>query len=136
MTVRYILVICFLMLALTFSNFCHTPSCGKSCPKIEFLETEHEFGEVAMNEDVSFVFRYKSVGNQPLIISHVGSSCGCTTAQWSSKPLMTGKTGVLRVTFTPSSPGPFRKTIVVYSNAGNTPNVVLRIKGVVCPSQH
>lgn len=99
-------------------------------PRIEFSQRIFNFDTIKTGKDISCTFLYKNVGNEPLIISDARASCGCTTPSYSSKPLMPGQTGQIKVTYNSAIPGPFLKTVVVISNAINNQRQVLRIKGI------
>ena len=104
--------------------------------KIIFNREVHDFGKV--KEDggtVSYKFEFSNSGGSPLVINDVKASCGCTTPEWTKKPVMPGKKGYVNVTFNPSNrPGNFNKSIVVRSN-GVKAVTVLRIKGEVLPKK-
>lgn len=59
------------------------------------------------------------------------ASCGCTTPEWPKEPIAPGKKAQIKVTFDPAGrPGPFTKTISVYSN-GKTGSFIMNIRGEV-----
>ena len=99
---------------------------------IEFAESEHDFGTISEGDGpVSFVFTFKNVGNAPLVLTRVISSCGCTTPSFSKDPIAPGKEGKVTVTYDPAGRVyPFVKTISVYSNGKKGP-AVLTIRGEV-----
>ncbi len=105
-------------------------------PVITFTETEHNFGKIdEAGGKVSTVFEFKNEGMQPLVLSNVRASCGCTTPTWTRTPIEPGQTGTITVTYNPNGrPGRFQKTITITSNASNSP-VKLYIKGEVIPKQ-
>lgn len=100
-------------------------------PKIEFKTETIDYGNVKKSEDngVRF-FEFTNTGDQPLIISKVNSSCGCTVPSYPKDPVMPGKTGQIEVKYN-MNPGPINKTVTVESNAVNKERVPLRIKGTV-----
>ncbi len=119
------------IIALFFS--CNTAQSGdKKAGKMIFAETEHDFGEIAQNSVAEFAFIFKNVGKEPIIISNVQTSCGCTVPNWSREPVEKNQSGVVKVKYNTHIIGSFRKTITVYSNASNSP-VTLVIKGKVLP---
>ena len=69
---------------------------------------------------------------EPLILSNVTSSCGCTVPTWPQEPILPGKSDVIKVTYNTNNVGPINKTITVTSNA-KTSRLVLSIKGTVTP---
>ncbi len=99
---------------------------------IEFVESEHDFGTISESDGpVTFVFTLKNVGNAPLVLTRVISSCGCTTPSFSKDPIAPGKEGKVTVTYDPTGRVyPFVKTISVYSNGKKGPSV-LTIRGEV-----
>lgn len=100
-------------------------------PSIKVEEETHEFGEIVEGKLASHEFQISNTGNQPLIISNVQASCGCTSPHWTKEPIMPGKTGVIKATYNSNGrPGVFQKTLTVVSNAGNG-NKTLHIKGNV-----
>ena len=81
----------------------------------------------------SHVFTIRNTGDSSLVISRVTASCGCTRPEWTKEPIAAGKTATLKVTYNPKGrPGPFYKTITIYSNA-EKPRYNLAIKGNVIP---
>ncbi|PZQ80065.1 MAG: hypothetical protein DI548_14310 [Flavobacterium johnsoniae] len=101
-------------------------------PKIEFKEETIDYGTVTKGEDNGLrVFEFKNIGDAPLIINDVKSSCGCTVPTKPQEPIMPGKTGKIEVQYN-MNPG-ISKTITVQSNAVNKDSgiIPLRIKGNV-----
>ncbi|MDF9829311.1 DUF1573 domain-containing protein [Parabacteroides sp. PF5-6] len=95
-------------------------------------QATHDFGEIKeVDGKVSHAFVIKNTGDQPLVITRVIASCGCTTPEWTKEPIAPGKTGTIQVTFDPAHrPGTFAKTMSVYSN-GKTGSFILTIRGDV-----
>ena len=98
--------------------------------KIEFKQTEIDYGTIDKNSDGTRVFEFTNTGDAPLIINRVKSSCGCTVPSKPTKPVMPGQTDKIVVKYNTHKAGPFRKTVTVYSNAANNV-VILKIKGKV-----
>ncbi|MGV8095880.1 MAG: DUF1573 domain-containing protein [Mangrovibacterium sp.] len=102
--------------------------------KIVFDKVEHDFGTFKEEDGLqTHSFTFVNKGNTPLILNNVMASCGCTTPEWTQKPIAPGEKGFIRVSYNPQGrPGPFNKTITVSTNAENA-QTVLRIGGVVEP---
>lgn len=107
--------------------------------KIEFKDKDNtiDYGTVSKDSDDglrSFVFT--NTGNEPLIITNVKSTCGCTVPTKPTEPILPGKTGKIDVKYN-MNPGPIRKTITVESNASNYEEgrIPLKIKGEVIVKQ-
>ena len=103
-------------------------------PVIKFEQTTYDFGKIKETDGkATYIFKFKNTGDAPLVISRVNASCGCTTPEWTKEPIAVGKSGSVTVTYNPQNrPGPFQKSITVFSNiAGGTSS--LTIKGEVIP---
>lgn len=67
--------------------------------KFEFEEVLWDFGTILDGEVVEHSFKFKNVGNEPLVLTSVKASCGCTVPDYSKEPVKPGKSGVIRVSF-------------------------------------
>lgn len=101
-------------------------------PVIKFDQESFDFGDIQEKDGkVSCVFKYQNTGKTPLVINNVQASCGCTTPNWTRKPVKGGDYGEIKVTYDPTNrPGTFNKTITVNSNSEKT-TTILRISGRV-----
>ena len=99
---------------------------------VEFDKTVHDFGDVCVSDGpLSCTFTVKNIGQEPIAIYEVVTSCGCTDAQWTREPLQPGKTGTISATYkNEDGPLPFDKTLTVYI-AGVQKPVILRLRGFV-----
>jgi len=97
-------------------------------------ETTHDYGYIYEDDgDAMHIFTITNTGDEPLIIDHVQSSCGCTEPLWTEEPIEPGKTGDVVITYAAKSrPGPFTKTVTVYTNEKKR-RQRLTIKGDVIP---
>jgi len=100
---------------------------------ISYAVDKHEFGTVPQGTPVSYVFSFKNTGKEPLVLSSVTASCGCTTPEWPKEPVAPGASGSIKVTYNAANPGDFTKTVTVVSNAA-APTTVLTIHGEVKPA--
>ncbi len=102
--------------------------------KFEFEKMNHDFGIVSEGEQAKFEFKFTNVGNEPIVLSTVKASCGCTTPFYTKEPVMPGETGAIKVSYNSKGRlGGFNKSITIHSNVGNSP--VVYIKGIVEPSE-
>lgn len=104
--------------------------------KLKFVSTTHNFKKVA--EEVGLVsceFSFTNTGDQPILIQDIRTSCGCTTPSYTKEPILPGKKGAIKVTYsTTQRIGNFEKKITVFTNE---PDCVytLTITGEVLPSK-
>ena len=103
-------------------------------PVITFERTDHDFGKInEADGKVTTIFTFKNEGMEPLVLSNVRASCGCTTPKWPREPIEPGQTGDITVTYNPNGrPGRFTKTVTITSNA-TEPTTRVTIKGEVIP---
>ncbi|MFY7664617.1 DUF1573 domain-containing protein [Flavobacterium sp.] len=106
-------------------------------PIIEFEAKDNtiDYGEVSKETDNGIrTFVFTNTGDQPLIITNVKSTCGCTVPTKPTDPILPGKSDKIQVKYN-MNPGPIRKTITVESNAVNYDGgiIALKIKGEVIP---
>lgn len=87
-------------------------------PATKFDKQTHDFGRIRRNEVKTHTFYVTNTGDEPLLIYHVETGCGCTTTSYTTKSIKPGKRGKVTVEFNPASvaPGAFRKVITVYVN--------------------
>ena len=107
------------------------PVDNPNAPVLKFKIEKHDFGTVPEGPQAKFDFEFTNEGKEPLILSNVQASCGCTTPEWPKEPILPGKTSKVSAIYnTQGRPGAFTKSITVTSNA-KTPSVVLMINGTV-----
>ena len=119
----------FISITLLFSFFAYSQ---ENQADIKFEETIIDYGEVEFESDGKRIFKFKNVGNAPLVFQRISSSCGCTIPKKPEKPIEPGETGEIEVEYDTKRVGLFMKAISVISNSKN-PSTVLRIKGEVLP---
>lgn len=107
---------------------------GEAATTIAFDKLEFDYGSIPYNGNGECVFTFTNIGNVPIILSNVRTSCGCTAPDWSREPIAPGQKGEVKVAYRTTIVGNFNKTVMVYSNAQPSP-VILSIKGNVLPNQ-
>ncbi|MEZ4774055.1 MAG: DUF1573 domain-containing protein [Bacteroidia bacterium] len=100
---------------------------------LQFEDEAYNYGKVETGTVVTHTFKFKNTGTEPLKLTRVKASCGCTTPKWSQEPVQPGAEGFIDVSFNSTGKvGVQTKTITVTGNfPGN--NKVLRISGEVLP---
>jgi hypothetical protein len=90
-------------------------------PIIAWEKSTFDFGDVPQGDKVEHTFKFKNAGNEPLIITNVQVTCGCTTPKgWARDPIAPGQSGEITIAF--NSLGKFgkqNKVVTVVSNAAN-----------------
>ncbi len=98
--------------------------------EFKFEKETYDFGKIPQGKPVSYEFKFTNVGTEPLIITKVESSCGCTVPKYTNAPIKPGEAGSISVTFNAAQAAPFSKSVTIRSNA-KTPLKSLYIKGEV-----
>lgn len=111
-------------------------SCSRESKKkedasiIKFEKTVYDFKNIFINNPKSTLFNFSNISNTSLVINDVITSCSCTVAEWNKSTVGIKQKGVIKITYTPSTIGPFVNIIDVYYNGKTVPQKIL-IKGVV-----
>jgi hypothetical protein len=128
---KFILII--LALAMLAPAFAQSNGEKKSNGAVlTFVETSHDFGDIYQGDKVSTVFKFQNSGNEPLILSNVSTTCGCTAPNWPKEPIAPGKSGEITVTFNSAGKmGVQNKVVTIYSNAVNAQERVKIITNIL-----
>ena len=101
-------------------------------PKLALQQTSYDFGDIKQGDVVSHDFILSNSGGDMLTISNVTASCGCTAAAPEKKELAPGESTNLKVSFNSARrQGKQHKTVTVFSNDPQNPEMKLTITGVV-----
>lgn len=123
---KKILMICAVVLGFAFTASAQ----DNQKAEFKFNEEKHDFGKVPQGTPVTTVFEFTNIGKEPLILTEVRPTCGCTIADYTKTPVKAGDKGLIKITFNAAVAQAFNKTIVVKSNAV-TPEKYLNIIGEV-----
>jgi hypothetical protein len=120
----------FLMIAAVFAfeGFAQEATAKKvDGPIITFEKKSHDFGDMTQGDKVEEVFKFTNTGNEPLIITNVEVTCGCTTPKgWQRDPIPPGGKSEIVVAFNSTGKlGRVNKTVKVVSNAANPEGTII-----------
>ncbi len=101
-------------------------------PVVVFKTLVIERMEIPYDSQETFDFEFKNNGKEPLMITDVRASCGCTTPQKPTEAIQKGKSDKIVVKYDTKRVGEFTKTITVTTNVSTEP-IILTIKGKVLP---
>lgn len=99
-------------------------------PEFKFNEEKHDFGKIPQGTPVTTIFEFTNTGVEPLILTDVRPTCGCTIADYTKTPVKSGEKGIIKITYNAAVASSFNKPIIVTSNA-KTPTKYLSIVGEV-----
>ena len=98
---------------------------------ISFETDTIDYGEILKGSNGVRTFTFQNIGDVPIEIQGVKSSCGCTVPKKPNEPIPPGGKGEIQVKYDTNRIGVFRKTITVNTNAPSSPIIALKIKGNV-----
>lgn len=116
-TIVSFIAICFVSLAVSAQEF-------------KFESELINYGKITQGSEGKRVFEFTNIGNAPLIIKEIKSTCGCTVPSKPEKPIMPGEKGKIEVSYDTKRLGGFSKAITIYSNAKQE-RKMLKIKGYI-----
>ena len=103
---------------------------GQETTKIKFDKTTHQFGKIKKNDPAEYTFSFTNSSEDPVTLTRVKASCGCTTPSWTREPVKPGEKGEIFVKYNSARVGPFTKTVTVTYDKNERP-IILYIKGEV-----
>lgn len=120
--------VCFVAVAITFLWTINLQAQDE--PVIEFDETTHQFGDIPRGTPATHTFTFTNTSAEPIKLTNVRASCGCTTPNWPKEEIAAGESGKIDVRYNAAAIGPFTKTVTVQYEGGQRP-IILYIKGKV-----
>ncbi len=106
----------FLLALLFSSSFSNAQTTG---PAFTWDKNTHDFGDIIQGEKVEHTFKFTNTGTEPLVITNVEVTCGCTTPKgWPRDPINPGGRGEITVQFDSTHKiGRQNKVSTIISNA-------------------
>ena len=98
--------------------------------EFKFEQETIDYGKIIKGSEGERTFVFTNVGDAPLIIQNIKSSCGCTVPKKPEAPIMPGEKGEIKVSYDTKRIGGFSKQITILSNA-ITARKIVKIKGFV-----
>ena len=96
--------------------------------QVQWLDTAKDLGTVTEGQKLEVSFRFKYVGDKPLVIERVQPSCGCTVADPPKEAIAPGAEGVIKGVFDSNGRiGPNHKTMTVYANTAQPRDLVFNV---------
>jgi hypothetical protein len=114
---------------LTFAVFCFI-TLSANAQEFKFETASIDYGKIEKGSEKKRVFEFTNIGDAPIIIAQVVSTCGCAVPKKPEKPIMPGQKGLIEVSYDTNRVGGFSKMFTVVSNA-KAKRKTLKIKGFV-----
>ena len=94
------------------------------------FDTKHIVAEPMSEDDApkNFIYTFRNVGDKPLQIQRLVSTCSCASATCAVKSVAPGASAEIQVKYFPKGhPGRFERKVFLYTQSGNDPAAVLRL---------
>lgn len=104
-------------------------------PVITWEKSSHDFGDIRQGDKVEHTYVFTNTGNEPLIITNVQVTCGCTTPKgFPRDPIAPGQTGEITVGFNSTGKiGKQNKVVTIVSNSAGDTNQVSFTTNILKP---
>ena len=95
---------------------------SKPLTNLALSEDRFDFGKIKKGESVEHIYTVTNTGANPLIISEVKPACGCTAPNYTTDPILPGKTGQITLKFDSTNfDGIVNKQAEIYANVEKAP---------------
>ncbi len=100
--------------------------------EVEWLDpVDRNLGKLKANQSVDIIWRFRNIGDKPLVIENATASCGCTVPERPEKPIAPGEEGVIKATFNGSGEGSILKQVHVIGNLKPNRDQTLSFSGQI-----
>lgn len=101
---------------------------SQNAPKMKFTDSlQYDMGTFKEGEVAQHTFEFKNVGDAPLKIKEIKTTCSCTASEWPKQNILPGESSSIKVSFdTHGKLGTYDKGVNIYSNAGET-NIIITV---------
>lgn len=100
-------------------------------PNISWDKSKHVFGSIEHQKPVTATFTFTNNNKEAVVITKVGTTCGCTAPKYSKEPVKPGEKGEVEIVFDAVAPGFFKKAAKIHFSNGKAKEVEIEGKVVV-----
>lgn len=93
---------------------------------IKWVSTIIDLGEVPLNVPAKAIFEFSNISSEPVFITSVRSSCGCTVPDYSKEPVLPKISSTVSVIYNAKALGAFQKTVTVITNDNKEHRLTLK----------
>ncbi len=101
---------------------------------IKMNSETHDFGKIKQGEPVTYVFEIKNISDKPVVVENTSASCGCTTPEKPTEPILPGQVGKVKVVYNAAAVAPFTKDVYI-KLAGIDAQKIVHITGEVLTAE-
>lgn len=100
-------------------------------PRFKFEQETIDYGKIEQNSNGLRSFKFENIGEKPLMIHRIETSCGCTVAKKPEGAVLLGQKDRIVVRYNTVRPGFFQKSLKIYYNHPTDSVKRVSIKGTV-----
>jgi hypothetical protein len=123
-----------LLLATAFAFTFAVSAQTKADDVIKMNTEKHDFGKIKQGVPVTFIFELKNISNKPVVVESTSASCGCTTPEKPTEPILPGAIGKVTVQYNAAGVAPFTKDVYI-KLAGVDQQKTVQITGEVLTAE-
>ncbi|MEA1878236.1 MAG: DUF1573 domain-containing protein [Bacteroidota bacterium] len=94
-------------------------------------KSKHVFGSIEHKKAVIAEFTFTNSSKEPIAITKVGTTCGCTSPSYPKEPIKPGEKGIIKLRFDAVAPGFFKKAAKIHFTDGSAKEIEIEGKVVV-----
>lgn len=110
-----------------------TKAVADKTASVKWANQQISVGEIPQGKPVTFEFVFTNTSKEPVLITDVKASCGCTTPDYSKSPVKPGEKGIVKAVYNAAAVGAFTKNVTVTISADPNP-IILTLSGTVLPA--
>ncbi|MCU0356742.1 MAG: DUF1573 domain-containing protein [Cyclobacteriaceae bacterium] len=127
-----LILLLFVFSTSVFAQQAKTPAAKVNGPVLTFEKNTHDFGDIFQGDKAEYVYKFTNTGNEPLIISNIQVTCGCTAPEYTKMPVPPGGKGEIKIVFNSAGKyGRQNRTSTVISNAVNDENTISFVANIL-----
>lgn len=108
------------------------PALANGAQAMRFVAKRIETGPIGEDDGPkNYRFEWQNVGDKPLVITRITTTCGCAAPSWDRQPVKPGEKATVTVTYHPKGhPDSFTRKIFLFTQlAANAPTAILELSG-------
>lgn len=106
------------------------PAAAEKTDRLQIEPQTLDIGTLPVGESRKNRVEVRNTSEKPMVIYRITSSCGCTKASWSKRPVAPDGRTTIEVTYTADEAGVVEKKMMLWTNLADEP-AVLAVKGLV-----
>src|SRR3569833_1985548 len=95
---KRLMLICAAIIGMTFIARTATAQDNEKA-EFKFNEEKHDFGKIPQGIPATTVFEFTNIGKEPLILTEVRPTCGCTIADFTKTPIKNDEKDMIKIFF-------------------------------------